>query len=484
MSITRPASAQTDADVLRFSMLNYGSTARSMGMGNSFAGLGADFSSLASNPAGIALYKRSEFSFSPMFSNRSIDASFIGKDVNDNFFKFAFGNLGMVWATSREKSSSPWKGFAFGLGYNRTNDFSGRYTAEAGNGKNSLLDNYLEQVEGVDPDDIPNYFPFDVDLAWQTFLIDTFTSGGDVYYYSALPFAGALQRKSLETRGGQGEWDFTFGGNYNEMLYLGFTLGIASIRYEEESTWEEEDNMDTIPYFEKYQLNQNLKTSGSGINFKFGAIFRPADPIRIGVAIHSPTWYTLVDEYSTSIRTDLQDGNIRDYSGPVFIPFDYNVTTPFRVLTSLALIMGKHGAFNVDYEFLDYSHGRIRPVDRSFSSDFNPVNNALRKKYTASHNLRAGIEFRADQLRFRAGGFYSTSPFVTALRASDETDLSRYGFTGGIGFREKKYFIDAAYSWSQQGSYLQPYTLNNQTTEGITFKQTDNRVLITVGFLF
>lgn len=481
---TTPLLAQTDADALRYSMLNYGSTARSLGMGNSFGALGADFSSLASNPAGIALYRKSEFTFSPLFSNRTTDANYIGKDNSDNAFKFAFGNLGIVWASNRAKTSSYWKGVSFGIGYNRTNDFNGRYTASAANGKNSLLDNYLEALNGVDPDDIPNNYPFDVDLAWQTFLIDTFTSGGNVNYFSALPYAGALQTKTVETKGGQGEWDFTFGGNYDDRLYLGFTLGITSLRYEEESTWEEKDTEDTIPFFTSYQYNQDLKTTGSGINMKFGAIFKPADAIRLGIAIHTPTWYTLVDKYSASIRTDLQDGQIRSYAGPEFLPFDYNVTTPFRVITSMALILGKQAAFNVDYEYLNYNQARIKPVDRSFSADFNPVNNALRKKYIGAHNLRAGIEFRFDQFRFRTGAFYATSPFKTSLRDTKENDLSRLGVTGGFGFREKKWYFDVGYCWSQQGSYYLPYTLNNQQTEGITLKETTHRVLMTFGFVF
>jgi hypothetical protein len=476
--------AQNDADALRYSMLNYGSTARSLGMGNSFGALGADFSSLSGNPAGIAVYRRSEFTISPMFSNRTTNANYLGKDNSDNSFKFSFGNLGMVWASERDESSSNWKGVAFGIGYTRTNDFNGRYTASAGNPSHSLLDNYLEALNGVDPDDIPSTYPFDVDLAWQTYLIDTFTVGSDVYYYSAVPYAGALQTKTVETKGGQGEWDFTFGGNYDERLYLGFTLGITSLRYEEESTWEERDDEDTIPYFTSFQYNQDLKTTGSGINVKFGAIFRPVDAIRIGVAIHSPTWYTLVDKYSASIKTDLQDGNIRSYSGPEFVPFDYKITTPFRVLTNFALILGKAAALNIDYEYLNYSEARVKPIDRSFSADFNPVNNAIRKKYAGSHNLRAGIEFRVEQFRFRTGGFYSTSPFKTELQDSNDNDLSRVGLTGGFGMREKKWYFDVGYSWSQQGSFMQPYTLNNQTTEGITLKETTHRVLTTFGFLF
>lgn len=477
-------SAQNDADALRYSMLNYGSTARSLGMGNSFGALGADFSSLAGNPAGIGLYRRSEFSFSPTFSNRNINAEYIGQNQTDNFFKFSFGNLGMVWAGNQNKAGNSWKGVAFGIGYNRTNDFSGRYIAEAGNSKNSLLDNYLQQLNGVDPDNIPSYYPYDIDLAWQTFLIDTVDINGTPYYYSALPFAGALQRKTVETRGGQGEWDFTLGGNLNNMLYLGFTLGVTSIRYEEESTWEEIDDQDTIPYFKKYELSQSLKTTGGGINVKIGAIFKPNDIVRIGAAIHTPTWNNLTDEYSTNIRTDLEDGQIREYAGPVFIPFDYRVTTPFRAMANLGIIIAKQGALNIDYEFIDYSLARIKPVDSQFASDFNPVNKAIRLKYTTSHNVRAGVEWRYEQMRFRGGAFYSTSPFQKDLRDSEATDMSKIGFTGGLGWREEKYYVDVAYAWSKSGSFLTPYTLDNQETKGITFTQTDNRLMFTVGFLF
>jgi hypothetical protein len=478
------AFAQNDADALRYSMLNYGSTARSLAMGNSFGALGADFSSLSMNPAGIGLYRHSEFSISPVFSNTRTNAEYIGQNGTDDFFKFAFGNIGVVWASTIEKNGDPWKGIAFGIGYNQTNNFSGRTFVEAGNARNSMLDSYLEDLNGVYPDEIPYFFPYDVDLAWQTYLIDTVQFGGSSYYYSALPFAGALQRRSTETRGGQGEWDFTLGGNLNNTLYLGFTLGLTTIRYEEESVWEEVDDQDTIPFFAGYRYIQSLSSNGSGINVKFGAIYRPTDAMRIGLAVHSPTWNEMVDDYSTTMRADLEDGTIRDYSGPVFIPFDYSINTPFRTIASLGLIIAQQGALNIDYEFTDYSMARIRPQDKSFTSDFAPVNNAIRQKYTSAHQVRAGFEWRYDVLRFRLGAQYATSPFEKSIRGDQNTDMSRMGFSGGLGYRGEKYYFDAAYAWARTGSFLQPYTLNSQATEGISYTRNDGRVMLTFGYLF
>ncbi|CAN5415791.1 hemin receptor [soil metagenome] len=481
---TLAVQAQNDADALRYSMLNYGSTARSLGMSNSFGALGADFSCLAINPAGIAFYRRSEVTFSPLFSNRNTSSTYLGNSNEDNYFKFAFGNFGAVFSSTKDHSNSEWKGWNFGIGYNKLNDFNSRSVAQGVNNQNSLLDNYLEQLDGVAPDDIPSSFPYDVDLAWQTYLIDTITLNGGLYYYNQIPYAGALQKRTVETKGGQGEWDFSLGTNYDNKLYMGVTLGISSLRYEQEVLWEEKDVMDTIPGFTSYKLTENLKTTGTGFNVKFGMIYKPNDFVRIGAAIHTPTYLSLRDNYRTSIRTKLDNTSESTYSGPDFIPFDYEINTPFRAIGSLAFILGKVVALNVDYEYLNYSQARTRSADPQFSDYFSDINSAIRAKYTESHNIRIGGEYRYEILRFRLGVQSSTTPFKNKYTTDSNTDLSRKGYSAGFGIKQDKFFIDFAYAHTESGSFLQPYTLSNQEVQGIKYKQKDNRFLFTVGFTF
>ena len=50
--------AQDDADLLRYSMLNPIGTARYNAMGGAFGALGANFTTLSTNPAGIGFYTR------------------------------------------------------------------------------------------------------------------------------------------------------------------------------------------------------------------------------------------------------------------------------------------------------------------------------------------------------------------------------------------------------------------------------------------
>lgn len=479
-AVFNSAFAQNDADALRYSMLNYGSTARSLGMGNSFGALGADFSVLGTNPGGIAVYRKSEFSITPYFSNRNIESGYLDQSASDNFFKFAFGNFGMVWAYPSRKESSAVKSWSFGIGYNRMNDFSSNTVATGINKRNSILDSYLGQITNTSPENIPSEFPFDVNLAWQTFLIDT--ANGN--YFSAVPSGNVKQRRITETRGGQGEWDFTGGANVNNMLYLGLTLGISSIRYEHDVIWEETDPDNAINDFKGLKFTENLKTSGTGWNLKFGAIYKPVEEVRIGAAIHTPTFYTLSDDYKTNIRASFDDGDVLNYASPDFIPFDYEIKTPFRVIASLGLVLAQQVAVNFDYEFLDYSQAKTDAVDNNFDDYFQDINSIINAKYSTSHNFRAGAEFRYDMLRFRLGGQYSTSPFIEELRGTYETDLSRYSGTAGFGFRAEKYYVDLGYAYSETGSFLRPYSVSNQEVSGITYKQKDHRLLITLGFLF
>ena len=52
--------AQDEVDILRYSQYQIGGTARSIGYGGAVGSLGADFSALTVNPAGIGLYRKSE----------------------------------------------------------------------------------------------------------------------------------------------------------------------------------------------------------------------------------------------------------------------------------------------------------------------------------------------------------------------------------------------------------------------------------------
>jgi len=61
--------------------------------------------------------------------------------------------------------------------------------------------------------------------------------------------------------------------------------------------------------------------------------------------------------------------------------------------------------------------------------------------------------------------------------------LSRYNINGGIGFREKNFYFDTGYSFTQTGSYSGIYQTGNDVT-GINLNTRDHRLMFTFGWSF
>ena len=80
---TSYAFAQNESDALRYSQRFFGATARSAAMGGAFASLGGDFSSLGYNPAGIAVFRTTELTFTPSFSMEDISTRYMGSSRNE-----------------------------------------------------------------------------------------------------------------------------------------------------------------------------------------------------------------------------------------------------------------------------------------------------------------------------------------------------------------------------------------------------------------
>ncbi|MGE5424653.1 MAG: hypothetical protein ACM3N9_04770, partial [Syntrophothermus sp.] len=88
--------AQNSTDALRYSRIIYGGSARFVGLGGAFGALGADFSVVQTNPAGIGLYRLSEASIGPVFQFNGTQANYYGTDASDSRFMAAMGEMGVV----------------------------------------------------------------------------------------------------------------------------------------------------------------------------------------------------------------------------------------------------------------------------------------------------------------------------------------------------------------------------------------------------
>lgn len=464
--------AQDASDALRYSMHGFGGTSRYLGAAGAFGAIGADFSALSTNPAGIGLYRSSEVTFSSALTYSLSNATYNKMSSEDDKYNFNIGNAGVVFALGDDNNDlSRWKRVQFGFGFNRLADFHGNTIIEGDNRWNSIINEFQTKAMGHHPD---NLHSFDTDLAWWTYLLaDTIrNNNGVLTYTSAVPNGGVRQIKYIETRGSMNEMVLTLGGNYNDKLYLGATMGFPTISYKENSLYREVDTGDTIPGFNSLSIDDYLNTNGTGVNFKLGIIARPFNWVRIGAAIHTPTFFNMRDEYGRTISHYREELPVVEKSSPKGM-FEYNLRTPMRAMVNLGFIIGNYGFIGVDYEFVDYSDAKLD----SRRDKFSDVNRAVRDSYRATSNIRVGGELNLHPFRIRAGYALYGSPY-----ADNINDVEKNSLTFGLGIVDNSYFIDFAFVMT---SFNEDYYLYNpQNVNAANIEHKFSGMYMTLGYRF
>jgi long-subunit fatty acid transport protein len=460
--------AQNDIDAMRYSQLTFGGTARFSAMGGSMGAIGGDISTLSFNPAGIAVFRKTELSLTTSVYSAKTSSVYNASESSDRKLNFNLGNIGLVASWKLKDTTTGWQSLNFGIGYNRTNNFNNRIDIKGENKSSSLLDVYVANANGHSPDDFDG---FSTGLAWTTYLFNPLAFDSN-YYYHVIPNYGQTQRKSVQSEGGMGEGVFSFGGNYKEKLLLGATVGLVKARYEEESVYEETDTEDTISGFESFKYVQNLRSTGTGVNFKLGMIVKPNDWLRIGAAVHTPTSIRFTDNYSSYMESDLDSVRYSDSSAQG--SFRYSVITPYRLIASVGFIINKLALINIEYEHIDYSTAELN----SHPNVFAEVNSTIRSKYTTTGNLRVGAEVRFDPIALRAGYALYGSPF----KSGDNVSAMRSSYSGGIGYRVNNFFADFAYVLTNydQTTFLYDPTISNPVKSN--FK--NSNFMVTLGVRF
>lgn len=439
--------AQDEFDVLRYSTIGHYGDARYNAMGGSFGALGANLSALSVNPAGLGVYKSSDISFSPAFHYNYSESNKDGNLVTDGKLNFHFSSLGLA---GNFEGNGDWEVLNVAIGYNRLSNYNTSISIKSST-NNSFLDTYTSELNsgnGTPEEDISIDFPFASNLAYQTYLVNPLVLDSLKYDHVFVNSNNMSQLTSYETRGGAGEMYLAFGSNYSNKLYIGGLLGIPTVRYVYDKNYTETaDPSDTLTDFQSFSVHDYIKTSGTGINLKLGMIYKVNDWFRVGAAFHTPTFYSLTDEWYTTISSEDKLGEVLTEDSPLG-NFNYFVTTPYRFISSAAVVVGMHGVINADYEIVDYATARIKG-DQSFGVvDFSSENERIRNNFKLTHNLKIGTEWRIDPFRVRAGYRFEGAPINNSV--SGNSNASTYTF--GIGIKQDEYYFDMAYSLNARQS--------------------------------
>ncbi|MDR0370456.1 MAG: hypothetical protein LBH80_01175, partial [Prevotellaceae bacterium] len=89
-------SAQTTPDIYNLQHNDINGTARYMGMAGAFGALGGDVSAVKDNPAGLGVYRQSEFVTTLNLLTQNSHATWNAQKAQNDLYKLKFNNLSFV----------------------------------------------------------------------------------------------------------------------------------------------------------------------------------------------------------------------------------------------------------------------------------------------------------------------------------------------------------------------------------------------------
>lgn len=447
-------------DVYNISTSYYQGSAKSVAMGNAMGAVGQDFSSISINPAGLGLFRKPTFTFTP-----SINTIYTKSKLNDNWSSnskanLSINNVGYVGINKNGDNTITW---AFGM--NRTNNFNNQIFVDGYNENNSLIDAYFSEIIAnniYDRKELEDYSPTYIYPLWETYLINFENDG---LLTTPVPEGGLRQLRSVDSWGGTNEWSASTSINFNDKFFLGISINMPQVSSKKISGYEEEFEYESREYF--WLQEEILYTTGWGFNGKIGVIAYPCRWLRIGAAFHTPTIYSITDSWKTETTSKLDFGEFV-HNVPTSY-FSYSLRTPLRANGSAAFIFGNFGMITADYEFVDYGTMKISDLEY----DYSEYNKYISETFKPTMNLRLGTEWRYQNLCFRGGYSFYGSPY-----GIKHSDYMRNAVSCGIGYTHHFLTIDFAYAYTLQNHnynlYSQYTSYYNEVAPNLTVNEKTN----------
>ena len=507
-------------EIYTLSQTDFGfGTARSMAMAGAFTSLGGDLASMGINPAGLGMYRSNEISITPMmgFINAENSAQAHGEN---SLSRFSMANLGAV-INLIEKGEGSLVSLNFGIGYNRVADlnYNYGYTSQSPASSfpyRSINDAFVRQLGqgGVfpDKDGALNYAYGDAYywggiLAYNGWMLDVESDELGNYWTSANTLgvnADVGHTVGVESRGSIGEYDLSMGMNFANKLYVGATLGIQSVNWKRQIYYGEDYLYSSTPVYgdgtpmatpaEWMDYNQAVVVKGAGVNLKLGLIYRPLPSLRIGAAIHTPTYYSLERSYQSYMATNFhQDGDTTPALDDVG-ENSWEFCSPTRMMFGLSYAFGKFAVLSVDYERDWYNGIRVKNIPSGFDMTPQDYRQEFKDNFKASNIVRVGAEIKPlPFVALRAGYGYSDGALRNDYSAYYNRPLTyrTVCYSGGVGVAFGRTTLDLTYQRlvQSQTSYMLYYALENTGTfdTASPYYSTEynrNNVILTLGYRF
>ena len=521
LSLPACAFAQTAVDAYSASQLDLRGSARFMSMGGAFTALGGDISTLNQNPGGIGVYRSSDISLTLDLEPQSTKSTVGTLTDKNSQTKFGVNNFGYIGTVNTGNETMPF--FNWGVSYSKIASFDRRYggrLGQIGTSYTNMVADYTT-YDGYTQGDLINDNPyFDSSAPWSSILMfDGFginpTAPGANSYAGLFNYGNTTGEGwyNIEEKGHVDEYSLNFGGNVMNILYWGIGFGITDIDFKQYAYYGESFTDLNVPRFipdavnpdggsygyypgnadqaepntGDYGLTNYKHIWGSGFNFKAGVIIKPVNEFRLGLAVHTPTYYNLSYEgnatmafgYDSPLYNQNEVNKFNNgQTSTEWSDFDWKLQTPWRFMVGAAGVLGGKAIISADYEYRAYGDMKVKDWN---GYNYDAYNNDVKTFYKGVNILRLGAEYRVTPaFSIRAGYSYESSPVQKQLRdpsndsevlyvptsGADDTetqpsftlDRTTNYITCGIGYRYKYFYADLAYVYRHRESDYQAFT--------------------------
>lgn len=507
------ATAQNAYDAERTLGSELNGTARFVGMGGAMSALGGDLSVIGTNPAGLGIYRSNDVAISFGFNNTATESDFNGTSMSENRTRASLDQVGFVY-TNKIGNNTSLRFVNFGFNYHKSKNFNRLFSAGGalnGMSQSNYLADELEAwgmnsasefdavLDAQNPySDYWNKYPVLGIMGITTGLVDYPND-------AVIGWNGHSNNFFSRETGGINQYDFSVAFNIEDRFYIGATLGVYDLNYNRFSSYTEYLNDDEGYENGGYSLENYYGLEGTGVDFKLGVIARPFEesPFRIGLAVHTPTWYDMTETYNATLNSDITywgetySQTLSDKLNPDYLIYDYRLVTPWKFNVSMGTTLQNLVAVGAEYEYQDYSSTQLEDMDGYELGGQADVKEFLK----GVHTFRVGMEARmAPQFSIRAGYNYSTAAFQDYAYNSlslygTSTDFnntqSKNTFTVGLGYRGSVFYADLAYKYDMYKSdfcaFDSNYNFETGETDLLPAAKVDNsrhQLLLTLGARF
>ncbi len=500
--------AQVPEDAVRYSWYPQNGTARNLAIGGAMGSLGGEITSTFVNPAGLGFYKTREVVITPGFALNKLKADYRQTTTSEKKNSFGLGPTGFVWGSPNRYQ--PRNSSAFSLAVTQTANLNNTIRYKGLNNYSSFSEQFAEEFSksGLSINQVlttQSQLPYTSALGLQTYLIDTVRVGGILQVRGApetiLDAGQALQQDMLKTTTG-GMYELALAGAFNkeDKWYFGGTLGIPIVNYKSSTQFTESDtSSNNMNGFRSFDYRDNFQSTGVGFNVKLGAIYKPQEYIRIGLAVHSPSVIFMRDEHTSSLTTNLEtpSGQAETFSesSNTFTnnqpgEAKYLQTTPWKAIISGSYVFREvenvekqKGFITADIEYVNHKASRFgsdaETPTQGEKDYYKALNEVVKDQYKGSFNFRLGGEVKFNTIMARLGAAYYTNPYRDAAFKANRMLLS-----GGLGYRHHGVFIDLTYVHNLTKDASFPYRLEDRANTYASTKQTMGNIVATVGWKF